>query len=133
MVQAHPLERPVAQYLAERWLHHAAAPALLGACASDQIGSHELRGDSLCLLSRVVELDLDAVRVVEEKLEQRLPIGAALAEVDVLPLEVLHHVPQPRRAKRDVIDRARALPRALRGPAEIFLLGIAGRPGARPD
>src|SRR2546421_10346074 len=89
-------------------------PLLLGACASDQIGSHELRRDSLCLRGRVVELDLDAVRVVEEKLEQRLPICPALAEVDVLALEMLHHLSQPGRAERDVVDCASALPCALR-------------------
>src|SRR5438309_11960372 len=49
------------------------------------------------------------------------------------PLEMFHHLSQPGRAERNVIDRTGALPRALRGPAEIFLLDVAGHPGARAD
>ena len=56
----------------------------------------------------VVELDLDAVGVVEEELEQRLAIGSSLSERHALLSQVLEHLPQTRGAERDVVDRAGA-------------------------
>src|SRR5213075_1775532 len=97
----------------------------LAPCAGDQFGRHQLGRDAFGFLGRVVQLDLDAVRIEEEQLEKRLAIGAALAEGHLLALQVLEHAAQASRAERDVIERAGARLRVLGCAAEIFLLDVA--------
>src|SRR3954471_12654186 len=99
----------------------------------DQVGGHELGRDALGFLGRVVELDLDAVRVVEEKLEQRLAVGAPLVECHLLAAQVLEHGTQSGRTKRDVVDGAGAGATVLRRAAEVFLLDVVRLLRARAD
>src|SRR5690606_31289205 len=101
--------------------------------ARDQIGSHQLRRDAFGLGSVEIELDLDAVGIMEEKLEQRLAVGAALREADFFLSQVLEHAAQAGRAERDMVERAGAGLVRLRGAAEVFLLYVARHAGARPD
>ena len=58
-------------------------PAWLPCClllsSLDQVRGHQLGRDALGFGGGVVQLDLDAVRVVEEQLEQRLAVRPPLA------------------------------------------------------
>src|SRR5713101_6499664 len=77
-------------------------------------------------LGRVeVELDLDAVRVVHEKLVERLAVRAPLVELHPVAAQVSHGALEPLCAEGDVVDRARAGTRVLPDAAEIGLLGLA--------
>src|SRR5688572_16992705 len=104
-----------------------------GSASADKIRRHHLGLDALGLGGVEVELDLDAVGIVEEKLEQRLPVGAALAEIDPFLLKVSDRLAQPGSAESDVIDGTRASPCALRGAPEVLLLDRARRLRARAD
>src|SRR5207302_1051620 len=84
---------------------------------------------SLRLGGVVVEFDLDAVRIVEEELEQRLPVRAALGKVDFCHFEMFQHGAQACRPKGDVVERPGAAACILRGAAEILLLDFARAPG----
>src|SRR5262245_35556487 len=91
----------------------------------DQIRSHQLGRDALGLGGVVVQLDLDAIRVEEEELEQRLAVRATLREIYLFISEMLQHRAQTRGAESDVVDRAGARAAALRGAAEVFFLVLA--------
>src|SRR6202165_3393450 len=85
----------------------------------------DLRLDALRLGGVEVQLDLDAVRVVHEKLVERLAVRAPLAEFDLVAAQVQQGLPQALRAKRDVVDRARARACVLREAPEVGLLVVA--------
>src|SRR5262245_58944056 len=68
----------------------------------DQVGRHELGRDALGFSGVVVELDLDAVRIVEEELEQRLAVCSSLRELDTLATQMQQHIFQSSCTKRDV-------------------------------
>jgi len=60
-----------------------------------------------------------------EQLVERLSVRAPLAELDPAAAQVRHRLLQPLRAKRDVVDRARARARHLGEAAEVGLLVVA--------
>src|SRR5215204_5508929 len=95
-----------------------------------ELGGHQLRSDALGFRRGVIELDLDAVRVKEEELEQRLAVGTPLRELNLLLFEMLQHGAQPGGAERDVIDGASSARASLGSAPEIFLLVLARHPGA---
>src|SRR5919204_3083047 len=111
----------------------AAAPILFACGACDQFRRHQLGRDAVGLGCFVVQLDLDAVRVVEEKLKKRLAIRTPLAERHLFAPQMLEHRAQPGGAERDVIDGARALRRLLRRAAKVLALDLARLLRARPD
>src|SRR5256885_6746636 len=84
-----------------------------------QLLRSDLRLDALRFRGVEIQLDLDSVRVDHEKLVERLPVRAALAELDLVAAPVRQDLPQGPRPERDVVDPARAPARLLRAAPKL--------------
>src|SRR5712675_3410425 len=104
---------------------HARARGTLALFPRRQFLRGDLRLDALRFGGVEVQLDLDAVRVVHEQLVERLSVRAPLAELDPAAAQVRHRLLQPLRAKRDMVDGARARAGILGEAPEVGLLVVA--------
>src|SRR6185503_8939868 len=80
------------------------APPPISRCLH-KVRRHQLGRDALGFRGGIVQLDLDAIGVEEEQLEQRLPVCSSLSERHLLGAQMLQHLPQAGGAERDVVDR----------------------------
>src|SRR6266571_2202195 len=93
----------------------------------------DLRPEAFGLGRIEVELDLDAVRVVHEKLVERLAVRAPFVELYLVAAQVGHGALEPLCAEGDVVGRAGSGTRVLPDAPEIGLLGLARVLRARAD